>query len=157
MAQYASQTSVPVERSKAEIMGILDRYGCDGISTHQTQLAWGIEFIVHKRRVRFAVEHPDSDDPKYSVTPSGKRKRDPRSKNKAWEQDLRQIYRSLALIIKAKLEYVESGHTIFEREFMANIVDPVTNKTMGEVVEPLIADRYEGIDNKPGLFLPAPE
>ena len=156
MSQYASQTTVPVERSRAEIMGVLDRYGCDGISTHQTQEAWGIEFYVHNRKVRFAIEHPEKADRKYSETPSGRRKRNTQSKNKAWEQDLRQIYRALCLIIKAKLEYVESGHAIFEREFMANIVDPVTGKTMGEVVQPLIADRYEGIDNRPALFLPEP-
>ncbi len=65
-------------------------------------------------------------------------------------------YCALCLIIKAKLEYVESGHAIFEREFMANIVDPVTGKTMGEVVQPLIENRYQGIENKPALFLPGP-
>ncbi|WP_339735170.1 hypothetical protein [uncultured Gimesia sp.] len=39
---------------------------------------------------------------------------------------------------------------------MANIVDPVTGKTMGEVVQPLIENRYQGIENKPALFLPGP-
>lgn len=77
-------------------------------------------------------------------------------KNKAWEQDLRQIYRSLCLIIKAKLEYVESGNAIFEHEFMANITDPVTGKTMGEMVTPMIEKRYHGIDTKPTLFISGP-
>lgn len=156
MSQFANQTSVPVRRSKDEIMAVIEKYGCDGMSMHQTSDAWGIDFYAHGRKVRFMIKHPSEDDPKYKTSHSGRRQRNTGGRKAAWEQDLRQIYRALLLIIKAKLEYVESGHAIFEHEFMANIIDPVSGKMMGDMVTPMIAERYEGRDTRPTLFLPGP-
>lgn len=62
---------------------------------------------------------------------------------KAWEQACRQKWRALCLCIKAKLEAVEAGISVFEDEFLANIVDPVSGRTVGEVMRPQIAVSYE--------------
>lgn len=49
---------------------------------------------------------------------------------------------ALALVIKAKLEAVESGISIFEDEFMANIVLP-DGQSVSEFMRPQIALAYD--------------
>lgn len=75
---------------------------------------------------------------KFSLGP-----RSPELAAKEWEQACRQRWRALALVIKAKLEAVESGISVFEDEFMANIVLP-GGRTVSEEVRPRIAAMYEG-------------
>jgi len=54
------------------------------------------------------------------------------------------------LVIKAKLEAVESGISVFEDEFMANIVMP-DGRTVSEHVRPRIATAYESGEMPPLL------
>lgn len=156
MSQYAQSTQVPLERSREQIMTTLERYGCDAIQTTQAPDGWAVEFIVHDRRVRFVLRHPSYDDDQFARTPSGRKMRDADGRRKAWQQAVKQRYRALFLAIKAKLEIVESDISCFEHEFLANIVDPVTNQTMGQQMLPLIAERYQGINVSPTLCLPGP-
>ena len=72
---------------------------------------------------------------------------------KAWEQAGRQRWRALALVIKAKLEAVESGITEFDDEFMAHIMLP-SGETFGSWAKPQIAAAYDTGDMPP--LLPAP-
>jgi hypothetical protein len=51
-------------------------------------------------------------------------------------------WRALLLVIKAKLESVESGIATFEEEFMAQIVLP-DDQTVGQWVLPEVARIYE--------------
>lgn len=60
---------------------------------------------------------------------------------KEWEQACRQKWRALALVVKAKLEAVESGISEFEEEFLAHIVLP-DGQTVGRWMQPQIADAY---------------
>jgi hypothetical protein len=71
-------------------------------------------------------------------------------------QATRQRWRALALVIKAKLEVVESGISIFEDEFMANIVLP-GGDTVGDFRRLQIAEAYR-IGKAPDVLpmLPAP-
>jgi len=62
----------------------------------------------------------------------------------------RQKWRALALVIKAKLEAVESGISVFEDEFMAAIVMP-NGRTVSEEIRPRIAAAYES-GNMPALL-----
>ena len=71
---------------------------------------------------------------------------------KAYEQAVRQKWRALALVIKAKLEAVESGISVFEQEFLANIILS-DGRTVSQHVLPRIAEDYES-GNLPPL-LPA--
>lgn len=59
-----------------------------------------------------------------------------------YEQAVKQRWRALALVIKAKLEAVEAGITIFEDEFLAHIVLP-NGQTAGEYMVPQIEAAYE--------------
>ena len=59
----------------------------------------------------------------------------------AWEQACRKRWRALLLIIRAKLEAVESGITTLESEFLANIVLP-DGGTVGQWLAPQIDAAY---------------
>ena len=67
-------------------------------------------------------------------------------------QEERQRWRALVLVIKAKLEAVESGITTFENEFLAHIVLP-DNRTVGEWLAPQIDSAYEE-GGMPKLLMP---
>lgn len=139
---YADNTSVSVEKSKAEIERTLQRYGANSFISGWDQARAFIGFIMNDRQVKFVLPLPARDDPQFTLTPSGRRERTPDKALKAWEQGCRQRWRALALVIKAKLEAVESGITEFEDEFLAHIVLP-DGQTGGEFLKPQIKTAYE--------------
>lgn len=157
MTRYAEQTSVSTERSRAEIEGLLVRYG----ATHFAYMCGPgkamIEFLANDRRVRFVLPLPDRGAKEFSERFDGRskawRQRSVDDAAKAWEQVCRQRWRALCLAVKAKLETVETGISTFEAEFMAHIVDPATNRTVGEVILPQLAKSYEDVDAPQALML----
>lgn len=144
---YAENTSVPVERSRAEIETLIGRYGASHFGYMTGPGKAVIEFLAHKRRVRFVLPLPDPSDKSFSERVDGRskttRQRSPEDAWKLWEQACRQRWRALCLAVKAKLETVETGISTFESEFLSYIVDPRTNRTVGEVVLPQLAASYE--------------
>ncbi len=142
MTRYAEGTSVSVERSKAEIEGIVSRYGADQFMSGWDGPHAMIGFQCHDRYVRFELELPARDDEQFQTTPAGRRRRTEDGAYNAWEQACRQLWRALALAIKAKLEAVECGIATFENEFMAQIIMP-DGKTVADHVAPRIAQAYK--------------
>ena len=53
----------------------------------------------------------------------------------------RQTWRALALVVKAKLEAVDAGITVFEEEFLAHIVLP-DGRTVGQFTLPQVESAY---------------
>ena len=139
---YAENTSVPVDRSKAEIERILQRYGADQFISGWDKDRAMIGFRMNGRQIRFIVELPDKNARAFTHTPGRNSRRDASRAYAAWEQACRQRWRALALVIKAKLEAVETGITVFEDEFMAHIVLP-DGQTVGEYMRPQIAAAYQ--------------
>ena len=140
---FAEGTSVPIERSKAEIEGMLIRYGADQFVSGWGEQEARIQFRANGRNVRFVLPIPDKTEKRF--THQAKRAWRPRTQGeavKAWEQELRRLWRALALVVKAKLEAVQSGIVGFEDEFMAHIVLP-DGKTVAEHARPMIAAAYE--------------
>lgn len=142
MSQYAAKTDVSSERSRAEIEHILSRWGA-------TQFLYGwdadralVGFSVRDRQVRFEIPMPDKEDKAFKWT-----KHDPPRRNTvnqqlaAYEQAIKQRWRALALVIKAKLEAVESGITDFDSEFLAQLVLP-NGQTVGEYTVPRVVEAY---------------
>lgn len=152
MTRYAEQTSVPSERSRAEIEATLQRYGAEQFMYGWEHQRAVVAFHMQGRRVRFDLPMPDPEDSEFRKTPTGK----PRAKSqqhKAWEQACRQRWRALALVIKAKLEAVESGITQFEDEFLAHIQLP-SGETAGQWMRPQIERAYS--TGQMPAMLPAP-
>jgi hypothetical protein len=137
---YAENTTVSVERSKAEIEQTVYRFGADGYVSGWQQNKAMIEFFARGRRVRFILELPI--EAKDFAKAAGGRSRTAIQARSAMEQEQRRRWRSLALVVKAKLEAVESGIVEFEREFLAQIVLP-GGQTVGDNITPMIADAYD--------------
>ncbi len=139
MSTYAATTSVSTEQSRAEIERTLQRWGAD-----QFMYGWDgdravIGFRASDRQIKFVIDLPDRNDREFTHHSRGRRTAD--AALKAWEQACRQRWRALALVIKAKLEAVESGISEFESEFLAHIVLP-NGSTVGDWVAPQIDVAY---------------
>lgn len=140
---YAETTTVPVDRTRAEIEKILLRANASKIaSSYEDGLAI-IGFQMRQRFVRFNLLLPARDDERFSFTKHGKYRAD-KDRFKSWEQACRSRWRALYLCIKAKLEAIEAGITTFDQEFLAHIVIPGDSATFGEVLIPKLGT------NKPG-------
>ena len=141
MPTYARDTQVPSDRSRAEIEQTLRRWGAD-----QFLYAWDerqavIEFRMRGKRVRFVLPLPDPTSDDFLRTPTRRWERSNAEAEKAYEQAVRQRWRALALVVKAKLEAVESNIVTFEAEFLAHIVLP-DNRTVGQWAVPQVEGSY---------------
>jgi hypothetical protein len=129
MARYAAETSVPADRSRVEIERTLERYGATEFMYGWQSRRALIGFSCQKLSVRFELELPDRDAAEFKLTPS-RRSRSETSAKEAWEQACRQRWRALALLVKAKLEAVESGIATFEEEVLPHIVMPDNRRVL---------------------------
>ena len=102
MPTYAANTDVPADRSKAEIERTLARFGADGFMYGWEQTRAVIQFRANERFIRFIVELPDRSE--FLLTPSRKQRRSPAQAEAAYDQAVRQRWRALALVIKAKAD-----------------------------------------------------
>jgi hypothetical protein len=154
VSQYAANTDVSSDRSRAEIEQIIRRYGASQFMYGWDEDKAVIGFSCNDRHIRFELPMPSRDDPEFAKTPAGRRKRKPAAQEAAWEQGCRQRWRALALVIKAKLEAVETGITTFDDEFLSHIVLP-SGQTVGQYVLP----RLDGVaaNGRIAGLLPAPE
>ena len=144
MGTYASKTKVSSDKSKREIERTLTRYGATEFM-YGTKAAWAvIAFKMLGRQIRFMLPLPDRNDAEFTEYMQGNKVylRVPSAADNLYEQAIRQKWRALALVIKAKLEACESGIAEFEDEFLAYVVLP-NGKTMGEFARPQIAHAYD--------------
>lgn len=155
MSKYAANTEVSTERSRGEIERILVRY-------EATSFAYGWEgnttilgFKMQDRHIRYKIAMPIIQD--FRLTETGRARTSRDAIEAAWEQACRQRWRALALIIKAKLEAIESGITDFESEFLSNTLLPA-GQTVGEWIHPQIEMAYQ-TGQMPQLLpgLPSPQ
>jgi len=128
VSRYAETTKVPTMQSRGEIEKLLSKHKCQqfGTAVDYLEMKARVQFTAHDRIVRFTVAMPDP-------------KKFRREQDHAQEE--RRIWRSLLLVIKAKLEAVETGIATFEQEFLANIVMP-NGRTVADIVLPQIAESY---------------
>lgn len=138
MAQYAKNTTVSSESSRIEIEKILIRYGAENFAYASGSGKAMIAFTMCGRQVRFILPMPRIEE--FGKTPTG-RERSENSRKTEWEQACRQRWRALKLVIQAKLEAVECGISVFEDEFMSNIVLP-DGQTVGDFMRPQIERAY---------------
>ena len=134
MSRYAEKTQVSSDRSIAEIERTLRRYGADGFMYGWSAGQASVAFEMQGKRVQFLLPMPDRLERKFTHTETG-RIRKPSAQGQIYEQAIRQRWRALALVIKAKLEAVETGIVTFEEEFLAHFVIPGRG-TVGAVVIP---------------------
>jgi len=137
---YASQTTVTSEKSRNEIEKTLVRYGATTFGYGWQGRRAMISFVMAGRQMRFLLPLPDPADPVFTRTPTN-RPRTARQAEEAYQQAVRQKWRALALIVKAKLEAVESGIVTFEEEFAMHMILP-DGRRVAEHVMPAIEQSY---------------
>ena len=123
MARFASLTKVPVERTRADVERTLSRYGATAFAYLTKEGQAIIAFEAGNRRIKITIPLPIGEDERV-------------------KQKTRQRWRALLLVIKAKLESVDSGIETLEEAFYANIVLP-DGLTVYEKTREHVAVAYE--------------
>ena len=124
MGTYAATTEVSSDNTQAEIKRTLLRYGATKFLYGEDESTALIGFVMHERHVKFLLPLPDRDGHEFTHTPVRKTRRTVDATEQAYEQAVRQRWRALNLVIKAKLEAVESGIVGFVEEFGPFMVLP---------------------------------
>lgn len=141
---YAENTSVPVERSRAEIERVLVKYGADKFFSGWDAESAFVSFRARERFVKFTLPLPKRDDARFTKKLNAYNRRITRGESEAqrlWEQACRSRWRALLLTIKAKLESVEAGIESFEQSFLAHLVLP-DQTLVGERIIGAITEAY---------------
>lgn len=149
--KYAATTTVTSARSRAEIEETLERYGADQFGYYIEPDAATVLFRMNGRHYRLLVPLPPMSD--FLLTPQTAKPRHEATVKSEWEQAIRQRWRALVLLLKAKLEAVELGITSTEDEFLANTLMP-DGMTVGDWARPQIDQLYLDGGTMPPLLLP---
>jgi hypothetical protein len=140
--RYAEKTTVASEKTRADIERLLRSNGATAFQYGWDNSEAAVMFEIASRRILFRLPMPDRAERRFTHTPTRGERRAPAAVEEAYEQAVRQRWRALLLIIKAKLEAVASGVVTLETEFLAHIVLP-DGRTVGDHTLPRIADAYE--------------
>jgi hypothetical protein len=137
---FARDTKVPVQQTQIEIQKMLDKAKAKqyGTAVDYDARTARVQFRLHDRVIRFTVALPDPV----------------RYRGDRYARLERQKWRALLLVLKAKLESVESAIETFEEAFLANIVMP-DQRTVAEIVLPQVAESYQ-TGRMPLALNPAP-
>lgn len=139
MARFAQNTSVPVERSRAEIERTLVKYGATKFGTWSEPGRALIQFeLKNGRAIQVPLPLPVAGSPKTAAPYSAK------WGEKEAEQETRRRWRVLLLTLKALLEGVESRLMTVDQAFLAYVVVPGTAKTIGDQLIPKLDALYAG-------------
>jgi hypothetical protein len=150
---YAANTSISVEKTTGEIVGLVKRAGAQRVGQMEEPNGFAVQFFVNDRMIRFRVRfRPWTEVPERAGS-YGPYRDDAKRKEIA-EQWKRQRARALLLVIKAKLESVESDVETFEEAFLSNVV-MADGKTIYERIQEPIALEYAG--GTPQMLLESPK
>jgi hypothetical protein len=149
---YAENTTVPVEKSLTEISTLIKKAGGARIAQMEDTDALAVQFFLSERMLRFRVPIPTAEtlprhndgNNRYIEVPLSTRQ-------KKADAIRRQRARALLLVIKAKLESVESGVESFDEAFLPNIVMS-DGKTVWDRVGAPLALEYESGKTMPFLL-----
>lgn len=119
MRRYAQGTTVPAERTRAEIEKLLKENGATKFVSSYDETVAIMMFVCRERVLRFTVPMPKQGD--VDRTPKG-RVRSRASLEKALQDERKRRFRALLLSIKGKLESIASGIETFEQAFLSHIV-----------------------------------
>jgi hypothetical protein len=140
---YAESTSVPVEKSRGDIEKLLSQHKCQKFMTgvdHEAHRAT-VQFQAHNRIIKFEIALPDPGDPKWKKVKGRYMQRNAAGIVAVVAQEERTRWRALLLVIKAKLEAVESGITTWEDEFLAHVLLP-NDQTVAQYIGPAVDQIY---------------
>lgn len=144
---YATNTSVPVEKTRVDIERMLLQQGAGQImsafdAVKGTAL---IGWSMGGRMVRLSIPLPDPQEKRFKhrrVRGGYSWRALPAEKQRSlWEQACRTRWRAILLILKAKFEAIEAGISTIEREFLADTV-MADGRSVGEWITPQLDAMY---------------
>ena len=135
---YAEKTEVPFDRSINEIQALLRKRGAGQIFYGEDGGMFAVQFSLSDRMIRFRLP---------VTIPDSKRSRDQQRRSRA---------RALLLVIKAKLESVDSSIETIEQAFLANVVMSDGFTVHERIAEQMRLEYKTGQPDAMGL-LPPPE
>lgn len=138
MPRYARNTTVNEGKSRLEIETTLKRYGASSFIYGTKDGKALIGFEAGERHIRMTVTMPDLG---YFLQTTKGRKVAPKVAEAAQTKAIKQRWRALSLVVKAKLEAVDCGIATFEQEFLAYMVLP-GGRTVAEELVPKLAAYY---------------
>ena len=152
---YAEGTTVDFDKSIAEIIALLRRAGASQIGQFDDDIRYAIQFTLAGRMIRFQLPLPALDE---MPTHDGRRNalsREQRGTRLA--QARRQRGRALLLVIKAKLESVESQIETIEQAFLAHVVMADGATVYERMAQPIALEYQTGRMDPAFGLLPKPE
>lgn len=123
MARFAATTRVGIDQTRTEIERTLSRYGATAFAYASQVGRTMVAFEAKKRHIKITMPVPTGTSEKE-------------------KQITRQRWRALLLVIKAKLESVESGIETLEEAFYSQIVLP-NGMTVYEMTKDAVALAYD--------------
>lgn len=144
MKKFAEGTTVPVEKTKSEIEATLIRFGATGFISAWLGTSAALMFEMKGRRVKFVLPFPDPKAREFTYLSKNSWRADctEKQRQERYDAEVRRRWRSLLLVIKAKLDVVNSGITSFEEEFLSHVVLP-DGQTVGSWMGPQLKSVYE--------------
>jgi hypothetical protein len=135
-SRYAANTTVGVDRSQIEIQKILRKFGASRFGTMESPTHAFVMFEYKNFMIQMDAPLPKAED--FKKTDAG-RSRKSTQVNAAYEQAIKQRWRSLILSVKAKLIAIEDGISTVEKEFMAFVMMP-DGKSLGDHFLPKLVE-----------------
>lgn len=120
MPRYAEATSVSVDRSRAEIEKLLQRFGADSFGYAWDRGQECVSFVYQGKQVRLTIPLP---------------KRESYRSEDAWAKERRRRLRVLVMALRALLVAVDDGLIGFEEAFLSWFVTP-GGQTVSEQLVP---------------------
>lgn len=145
---YAEKTEIAFDKSVGETISLIRKAGAQQIGQMELEDSFILQFRLTDRLIRFTLplptvnEMPTRDGRNAVLTDS---QREARA-----EQRRRSLARALMLVIKAKLESVESGIETTEQAFLANVVTADGGTVYSKVRDALQVEYQSG---KPTTYL----
>lgn len=151
---YAQTTTVAFEKSIAEIIALVKRREATQIGQFEGDDFFAVQFKLDDRLIRFRLplpalsEMPLRDGRGVVLGPA--------QRNEKLAQARRSRGRALLLVIKAKLESVESRIETVEEAFLANIVRPGGQTVYDSIRGQLVMEYQTGAPGPVAGLLPPP-
>jgi hypothetical protein len=137
---YVLGASISSAASRVEIQDMLTGYGATGFRCGWEEGRAAIAFTAGNRQFRLVLALPRSADLAGSAGDPLQPRR-PGTGTKSPEETARRCWHRLALLIRAKLEAVDSGIVTFDQEFLAYMVLP-GGGTVFQEAAPAIGTAY---------------
>lgn len=142
VSKFAAKTTVSAAKTQVDIQLLLKMHKATDVATGEKGESAVVTFKVNQRRFRMNFAYPEVQT--FART-GGRAVRTPAQQKAARDQEIRRLWRALFLIIKGKLEALESGIVTLEEEFLPYIVTE-DGQTLYERIKPRLDSNQ--------LFLP---